>query len=94
MKVTRDIGLLFRRYMTQMLRTPVWLFVGFSTPILYLVLFTPLLRNVSKGPGPHQENVLNALLPGILRAPGVLRWIGLGFTTIFELRAGVAERLG
>ena len=31
MKTTRDLGLLFQRYTTQLLRNPVWLFVGFST---------------------------------------------------------------
>ena len=41
MRTVRDTGLLFQRYTLQMLRNPVWLFVGFSTPVLYLALFTP-----------------------------------------------------
>jgi len=45
MKPVRDIGLLFQRYVIQLLRNPVWLIVGFSTPILYLVLFMPLLKH-------------------------------------------------
>ena len=49
MKTIRDIGLLFHRYTLQMLRNPVWLFVGFSTPILYLALFTPLLKHFAGG---------------------------------------------
>ena len=47
MKLVRDTWLLFHRYTVQMLRNPVWLFVGFSTPLLYLVLFTPLLKHFS-----------------------------------------------
>ncbi len=92
MKVIRDIGLLYHRYLTQMLRTPIWLFVGFSTPILYLVLFTPLLRHLS-APGLPQGNVLNVFLPGILALLAFASGIGLGFSTVFELRAGVTERL-
>jgi ABC-2 type transport system permease protein len=61
MKTARDTGLLFQRHLTELLRNPVWLFVGFSTPILYLALFTPLLKNVV--PGGH---VLDVFLPGIL----------------------------
>ena len=49
MKTATDTRLLFNRFTLQMLRNPVWLFVGFSTPILYLVLFTPLLKDLSNG---------------------------------------------
>jgi ABC-2 type transport system permease protein len=93
MKVTRDIGLLFHRYLTQMLRNPIWLFVGFSTPILYLALFTPLLKHLSGGPGLPQGNVLDLFLPGILSLLAFASGVGTGFSTIFELRAGVTERL-
>ena len=66
MKTITDIGLLFRRYLTQLLRNPVWLVVGFSTPILYLALFTPLLKNLVGAPGLATGNVLSLFLPGIL----------------------------
>jgi ABC-2 type transport system permease protein len=89
-KPARDIGLLFRRHATQLLRNPVWLFVGFSTPILYLALFTPLLDGLS--PGPSGGDVLDVFLPGILALLAFSSGIGAGFSTIFELRAGVIER--
>ena len=88
MKMTRDIGLLFQRQLTELLRNPVWLVVGFSTPILYLALFTPLLKNVV--PGGH---VLDEFLPGILALLAFASGISAGFNTIFELQAGVIERL-
>jgi ABC-2 type transport system permease protein len=88
MKTTRDTGLLFQRHLTELLRNPVWLFVGFSTPILYLALFTPLLKNVV--PGGH---VLDVFLPGILALLAFASGISAGFNTIFELQAGVIERL-
>jgi ABC-2 type transport system permease protein len=88
MKTARDTGLLFQRHLTELLRNPVWLFVGFSTPILYLALFTPLLKNVV--PGGH---VLDVFLPGILALLAFASGISAGFNTIFELQAGVIERL-
>jgi len=92
MKTARDVGLLFQRYLTQLLRNPVWLIVGFSTPILYLALFTPLLKHLVTAGGLPGGNVLNLFLPGILSLLAFASGIGPGFNTIFELQAGVVER--
>jgi ABC-2 type transport system permease protein len=92
MKAATDVGLLFRRYLTQLLRNPVWLAVGFATPILYLALFTPLLRRLVGEPGLPAGNVLNLFLPGILALLAFASGTGPGFSTIFELRSGVIER--
>jgi len=92
MKPATDVGLLFHRYLIQMLRNPVWLAVGFSTPILYLALFTPLLRHLAGSPALPAGNVLDLFLPGILALLAYASGSGPGFSTIFELRAGVIER--
>jgi ABC-2 type transport system permease protein len=92
MKAVRDIGLLFQRYLVQLLRNPVWLIVGFSTPILYLALFTPLLRHLAGSGGLPTGNVLDEFLPGILALLAFASGAGAGFSTIFELKAGVIER--
>jgi ABC-2 type transport system permease protein len=75
-----------------MLRNPVWLFVGFSTPILYLVLFTPLLKNVTGVPGATTGSTLQVFLPGILALLAFASGASMGFNTIFELQSGVIER--
>ncbi len=92
MKLVRDTGLLFHRYTIQMLRNPVWLFVGFSTPLLYLVLFTPLLKHFS-GPNTSSASVIDLFLPGILALLAFASGMSGGFGTIFELQSGVIERL-
>jgi ABC-2 type transport system permease protein len=89
MKLARDTALLCRRSTLENLRNPVWLFVGFSTPLLYLALFTPLLKNIPYVGG---TDVLDHFLPAIL---ALLAWgsgTAMGFGTIFELQAGVVER--
>jgi ABC-2 type transport system permease protein len=91
-KAATDIGLLFQRYLRQLLRNPVWLVVGFSTPILYLALFTPLLRHLAGSGGLPTGNVLDLFLPGILSLLAFASGIGPGFSTVFELKAGVIER--
>lgn len=92
MKTARDVGLLFQRYLTQLLRNPVWVIVGFSTPILYLALFTPLLKHLIGSGGLPTGNVLDLFLPGILSLLAFATGIGPGFNTLFELKAGVIER--
>ncbi len=92
MKLTRDIGLLFWRSELQLLRNPVWLLVGASTPLLYLALFTPLLGEL---PGLHGRGtgaVLDEFLPGILSLLAFSSGAGPGFNVIFELQSGVIER--
>ncbi len=87
MSALRDTSLLFSRASTHQLRRPAWLFVGVTTPLLYLALFTPLLKHYARG-----GNVLDGFLPGILALLAFASGTGLGFNTIFELRAGVIER--
>jgi ABC-2 type transport system permease protein len=89
MKLARDTGLLSWRYTLQYLRNPVWLFVGLSTPLLYLALFAPLVKAL---PGIGGSNVLDRFLPGILALLAFGSGISMGFGTIFELQAGVVER--
>jgi ABC-2 type transport system permease protein len=92
MKIARDIGLLFQRSLVELLRNPVWIAVGFSTPILYLALFTPLLKHFTGAPGLPPGNVLDSFLPGILSLLAFGSGTGLGFNTIVELSGGVIER--
>lgn len=92
MSFARDTALLYKRSMLEDLRNPVWLFVGLTTPILYLVLFTPLLKNVAP-PGTPTGAVLDTFLPGILALTAFGSGTGAGFGTIFELQSGVIERL-
>jgi ABC-2 type transport system permease protein len=93
MKAVTDAGLLFRRYLTQLLRSPAFVVIGFATPILYLALFTPLLRHLAGTPGLPSGHVLDLFLPGILALLAYASGAGPGFSTVFELRSGVIERL-
>lgn len=93
MKLARDTALLAWRYLLQLLRTPAWLFVGVSTPLLYLALFTPLLRGLPGVAGHSTGAALDEFLPGILALLAFSSGIGPGFNVIFELQSGVIERL-
>ena len=91
MKTLREVGLFFQRNATQQLRNPVWMFVGLSAPVLYLTLFTPLLKHFS-GADATTGQTLDVFLPGILALLAFTSGSAQGFGTIFELRSGVIER--
>jgi ABC-2 type transport system permease protein len=93
MKLARDTALLAGRYARQLLRNPAWVFVGLSSPLLYLALFTPLLRGLPGVAGHSTGEALDEFLPGILALLAFSSGIGPGFTVIFELQSGLVERL-
>ena len=65
MKLMRDTWLIFRRSLVLTLRQPVWIVFGMMVPVLYLVLFGPLLEGAmqSAGTGP---NAFNWFVPGLI----------------------------
>jgi ABC-2 type transport system permease protein len=90
-KLLTDIRLLTWRRSLQLLRNPVWLFVSLTVPLLYLALFTPLLKDLPAAPGLGGD-VLDEFLPGILALLAFTSGANAGFGTLFELQAGVVER--
>jgi ABC-2 type transport system permease protein len=91
-KTLNDTKLLTQRRLVQTLRNPLWLAVSFSTPVLYLALFTPLLKGISPG-NPTNGEVLAVFLPGILALLSFVNGSSMGFSTIFEVQNGLLERL-
>ncbi|MDN5855320.1 MAG: ABC transporter permease, partial [Actinomycetia bacterium] len=51
MTFLRDTGLVFWAQLRSNLRNPVWVIIGLSQPVLYLVLFGPLLEGIGSGLG-------------------------------------------
>lgn len=92
MKFLRDTWLVFERYLTVLLRNPAWVIIGVLQPILYLVLFAPLLKSLAAAPGFPSGGAYNVFVPGLLIQLGLFGASGVGFGLIAELRAGVIER--
>jgi ABC-2 type transport system permease protein len=91
LRIAREVSLFFERNTVQQVRNPVWMFVGLSSPVLYLALFTPLLKHFAGG-NASTGQVLDVFLPGILALLAFASGSAQGFSTIFELKAGVIER--
>lgn len=92
MKLLRDTWLMFERYMGIFLRNPVWVLLGLAQPVLYLLLFAPLLKGIASTRGFPPGGAYNVFVPGLLIQLGLFGASGVGFGLIAELRAGVIER--
>jgi ABC-2 type transport system permease protein len=90
MKLLRDTYLIFERQFQLLLRNPVWIFVGVFQPVMYLLLFAPLLKpalGVSTNAAAYE-----LFVPGLLVLLAIFGGLFQGFGLIAELRAGVIER--
>jgi len=92
MKTLRDVWLVFLRYWGIFLRNPAWVVIGVLQPVLYLVLFAPLLKSIASVQGFPPGGAYNVFVPGLLIQLGMFGAAGVGFSLIAELRAGVVER--
>ena len=83
--------LVFQRQMRILLRNPVWVVFGLTQPIIYLVLFGPLLKGVTGG-GLGGDDSWRIFVPGLLMQLAIFGAGFAGFGIIQELREGVIER--
>jgi ABC-2 type transport system permease protein len=81
----------FQRQMRILLRNPVWVIFGLTQPILYLVLFGPLLKGV-RGGGLGGDDSWRIFVPGLLMQLALFGAGFAGFGIIQELREGVIDR--
>lgn len=89
MKVLRESWLFFLRKNAEVMRNPVYISMGISTPILYLLLFAPLLEHS----GMIVNNImLELFVPGMLVMMAFFTGIFSGFGIIQELKNGVIQR--
>jgi len=65
MKLLRDTWLVFGRYLGLLLRNPAWVAIGVIQPVLYLVLFAPLLKSIASTRGFPPGGAYNVFVPGL-----------------------------
>ncbi|MGI8779453.1 MAG: ABC transporter permease [Solirubrobacteraceae bacterium] len=83
--------IVFQRQMRILLRNPVWIVFGLTQPIIYLVLFGPLLKGVTGG-GLGGDDSWRIFVPGLLMQLAIFGAGFAGFGIIQELREGVIDR--
>lgn len=90
MKTIIDISTLFTRNLKKTLRAPVWLIIGLMQPVLYLVLYMPLLKNMGNAQMPTAD-IVKMFVPGMLVIMG-MGGLFAGFSFVDEIRQGLISR--
>ncbi|MFI6165576.1 ABC transporter permease [Nocardia sp. NPDC051052] len=85
--VVQDTGTITVYEFRRSLHSPAWVIFGVLQPILWLLLFAPMLRNVFPG------NSLQIFAPGMLFLVVIYGNLYQGFDLVAAMRAGVLERL-
>lgn len=88
----QETQLIFTRNLRRAQRNPVWLWVAIFQPVLYLVLFAPLL-DALRLPGYEQTDSLNVFAPGLLVMLTLFGGAYSGANILPDLHSGVLERL-
>jgi ABC-2 type transport system permease protein len=100
MTFIRDTLVVFRRQERLSLRNPAWVVIALVQPVLYLVLFGPLLTHLpastfTAGAGAAPGGTAEAykfFVPGLLIQLGLFGSTFVGFAIISDWRGGVIER--
>jgi ABC-2 type transport system permease protein len=98
MSFIHDTWFIFRRQVRLVLRNPAFVTIGLLQPILYLVLFGPLLTKLPAGTlssGSGSGSVADAyrfFVPGLLIQLALFGSTFVGFAIISDWRSGVIER--
>ena len=89
MRFLRESFIVFRRQLRMNLRNPAWVIIGMLQPVLYLLLFGPLLKPLISQFG--ASNAYTFFVPGMLVQLGIFGAFFAGFSLIGEWREGVIE---
>ena len=92
MKLFHDTKLMLIRNLQHTFRTPVFIFVSMFQPLMYLLLFMPLLNGLGTVPGIPAGKAVDEFIPGLLVLEALFGTAFVGFSLIDDIRSGVIER--
>jgi ABC-2 type transport system permease protein len=92
-KVARDTWLVLQRQILLTLRTPVGFALGLVQPVVYVVLWAPVLKLALKSAGvTSYAEAFRAYVPGLITVMAVYGGLFSGFGLLVEIRSGIIER--
>ena len=95
MTLTSDTWHVFVRYLQKLVRNPILLFFSLFQPIIFLVLFTQLLTNLSNFPGilPAGVSYLEFATAGILLQNAFGSALQSGNSIVFDIDSGFLQKM-
>jgi len=89
----RDTYLIMTNEIKVTFRNPFWIFHGLVQPVIYLVLFGPLLNGVAEARGFPSANAIQFFAPGLLIMNALFSAGFVGFSLQDKVECGFLERL-
>ncbi len=95
MTLASDTWYVFIRYLKKLIRNPILLFFSLFQPIIFLVLFTQLLTNLSNFPGilPKGVSYLEFATAGILLQNAFGSALQSGNSIVFDIDSGFLQKM-
>jgi ABC-2 type transport system permease protein len=90
MKILHDTWLVLQRQLLESFRAKAWIIIGIVQPVVYLLLFAPLLRT-ALGAGSTQA-AYGVFVPGLLVLLALVASLFAGMNLIQEVRSGGIDR--
>lgn len=88
-----DTWYLFNKYVKISLRTPLWTLFNLVQPLIWLVIFGQLFRNMVRLPGFPNASYVDFLVPGVLVMTVLFGASWSGVSLLREIRSGGVDRL-
>lgn len=90
---TRSVLVVLRYELRKTLRNPVVALIGLGQPLLYLLLFGPLLTGIAELGGDTNNHAYTVFVPGLFIMLALFGGAFTGITLVSEYRSGSLERL-
>jgi len=84
--------ILTERYLRQLYRVPVVIFISLTQPIIWLLLFGALFKRVAEIPGFGAGNYITYLTPGVVIMTAIFSASWTGMAYIEDMQTGVMDR--
>ena len=88
-----DTWYLFNKYVKISLRTPLWTLFNLIQPLIWLLIFGQLFRNMAQLPGFPNASYVDFLVPGVLIMTVLFGSSWSGVSLLREIRSGGIDRL-
>ena len=93
MKVARDTWLILQRQILLTLRTPVGFAISLVQPVVYVVLWAPVLKLALRSAGvTTYAEAFRVYVPGLITVMAVYGGLFAGFGLLGDIRSGIIER--
>jgi ABC-2 type transport system permease protein len=93
MDFASDVWYTLARRFRNGLREPIWIFFSLTQPLIWLLLFTQLFKNISLMPGFPTSGYLLFFAPGLIVMMAVFSSAYTGFDILQDIQFGVVDKM-